>query len=355
MSTIVATPSEDAPAPGRRAPRSDAAMMAIGLLVVAVAVALLSILSLRFGSLEVTTSDAWNAVFNYHVDTATYEEAIVHEMRIPRTIIAFFIGGGLAVAGTVMQGVTRNPLADPSILGVSAGASFGVTTAIFVLGVSSPSQFVWFAFPGAALASVIVYGIASVGRAGPTPVRLALAGVVMSSLLSSWTSALLLLSEQTLDLVRFWSVGSVAGRDLNVLWIMLPFLLPATLACLLMGHQLNVLSMGEESARALGMNTQRVRLLSSALVVILTGAAVAVAGPIGFVGLATPHIVRSVIGADYRWILPYSFFFGAALLTVADTLGRVIARPSEIQVGVMMAFVGAPFLIALARRRTVAN
>lgn len=355
MSTAVAAPSEDVPVPVRPAPKSRAAVMTLGLIAVAIAVMLLSLLSLRFGSLEVTTSDAWNAVFHYSRENATYEETIVHEMRIPRTIIAFLIGGGLAVAGTVMQGVTRNPLADPSILGVSAGASFGVTTAIFVLGVSTPSQFVWFAFPGAALASILVYGIASVGRAGPTPIRLALAGVVMSSLLGSWTSALLLLSEQTLDLVRFWSVGSVAGRDLDILWSMLPFLLPATLACLLMGHQLNVLSMGEESAKALGMNTQRVRLVSSALVVILTGAAVSVAGPIGFVGLATPHIVRSIIGADYRWILPYSFFVGAALLTSADTLGRVIARPSEIQVGIVMAFVGAPFLIILARRRTVAS
>lgn len=353
MSSVVAANPQDAPAPTRHAPGNSVGTMLAGLVLVAVCVAILSLLSLRFGSLDVTTRQAWDAVFNYNPDN--YEQTIVREMRVPRTIIAFFVGGGLAVAGTVMQGVTRNPLADPSILGVSAGASFGVTTAIFVLGISSPSQFVWFAFPGAAIASILVYGVASVGKAGPTPVRLALAGVVMSSLLGSWTSALLLLSEETLDLVRFWSVGSVAGRDLGVLWTMLPFLLPATLVCLVMGHQLNVLSMGEESARALGMNTNRVRLISSALVVILTGAAVSVAGPIGFVGLATPHIVRAVIGADYRWVLPYSFFAGAALLTAADTIGRVIAKPSEIQVGVVMAFVGAPFLIALARRRTVAN
>lgn len=353
MTSAVAAQSEQIPTPVRQAPRSRTALMLIGLVVLAGLTALLALFSLRFGSLPVTTRDAWDAVFHYNVDS--YEQTIVREMRVPRTIIAFFIGGGLAVAGTVMQGVTRNPLGDPSILGVSAGASFGVTTAIFLFGISTPSQFVWFAFPGAAAASIVVYSIASVGRGGPTPVRLALAGVVMSSLLGAWTSALLLMSEQTLDLVRFWSVGSVAGRSLSVLWSMMPFILPATLACLLMGHQMNVLSMGEESARALGMNTKRVRLISSALVVVLTGASVAVAGPIGFVGLATPHIVRSVIGADYRWILPYSFFTGAALLTTADTVGRVIARPSEIQVGVVMAFVGAPFLIALARRRTVAS
>lgn len=312
-----------------------------------------ALLSLRFGSLEMTTRDAWHAVFRY--DTSSYEQTIVRELRVPRTIIAMFVGGALGVAGTIMQGVTRNPLADPSIFGVSAGASFGVTTAIFALGVTSPSQFVWFAFPGAALASLAVFGIASAGRGGATPVRLALAGVVVSTMLASWTSTLLLLSEQTMDLVRFWSVGSVAGRPLSVLWSVLPLMLPAVLAGLFLGHQLNVLSMGDESAKSLGMNTKRVRGISSAIVVVLTGAAVSVAGPIGFVGLATPHIVRSVIGADYRWVLPYSFFLGATMLTIADTVGRVAARPSEIQVGVVMAFIGAPFLIALARRRTVAN
>lgn len=353
MSSIATLPTANTEQPTAPSRWTKTVALLAGLLVTAVMVALAALMSLRFGSLELTTSDAWNAVFNY--DAEVYEQVIVRELRVPRTLIALAVGGALAIAGTVMQGVTRNPLAGPSILGVSAGASFGVTTAIYLLGISTPAQFVWFAFPGAAIASIVVFTVASAGRGGATPVRLALSGVVVSALLSAWTSTLLLLSEETMDLVRFWSVGSVAGRSLDVLWDVLPIMAPAAIACLFLGHQLNVLSMGDESARGLGMNTTRVRLISSALVVILTGAAVSVAGPIGFVGLATPHIARSIVGADYRWVLPYSLLLGSLLLVLADTAGRLLTRPSEIQVGVVMAFIGAPFLIALARRKSVAN
>ena len=353
MSSVIAPLPENAEAPVAPARWTRSALLLIGLGIMVGVMIVASLLSLRFGSLEISSQQARDAVFSY--DDAVYEQVIVRELRVPRTLIALAVGGSLGIAGTVMQGVTRNPLAGPSILGVSAGASFGVTLAIYVLGVSTPSQFVWFAFPGAALAAIVVFGVASSGRGGATPVRLALAGVVVSALLASWTSALLLLSEETMDLVRFWSVGSVAGRPLDVLWGVLPLMLPAAIACLFLGQQLNVLSMGEESARGLGMNTTRVRLVASALVVVLTGSAVSVAGPIGFVGLATPHIARSLVGSDYRWVLPYSFLLGSILLVLADTTGRVAARPSEIQVGVVMAFIGAPFLIALARRRSVAN
>ncbi len=353
MSALASTTESESPAKLPDTGTSRVILLFAGLVLLALGVAIAALLSLRFGSLALTTTQAWNAIFSF--DSEVYQQVVVRELRVPRTVIALAVGGSLGIAGTVMQGVTRNPLAGPSILGVSAGASFGVTTAIFALGVSSPAQFVWFAFPGAAIASAVVFGVASTGRGGATPVRLALAGVVVSALLGSWTSALLLLSEQTMDLVRFWSVGSVAGRSLDVLWSVLPLMAPAAFGCLFLGHQLNVLSMGEESARGLGMNTTRVRLFASGLVVILTGAAVSVAGPIGFVGLATPHIARSIVGADYRWVLPYSFLLGSLMLVVADTLGRVAARPGEIQVGVVMAFVGAPFLIVLARRRSVAN
>lgn len=353
MSSLASAPESSSPAHMPEAGISRVMMLLVGLLLLAVGVAVAMLMSFRFGSLEITTSQAWDAIFSF--DSDIYEQVVVRELRVPRTLIAVAVGGSLGIAGTVMQGVTRNPLAGPSILGVSAGASFGVTTAIFLLDVSTPAQFVWFAFPGAAIASAVVFGVASTGRGGATPVRLALSGVVVSALLGSWTSTLLLLSEQTMDLVRFWSVGSVAGRSLDVLWDVLPLMAPAALGCLFLGHQLNVLSMGDESARGLGMNTTRVRLIASGLVVILTGAAVSVAGPIGFVGLATPHIARSLIGADYRWVLPYSFLLGSLMLVIADTVGRVAARPSEIQVGVVMAFIGAPFLIVLARRRSVAS
>jgi len=310
-------------------------------------------LSLRYGSLHLTTTDAWNALFHYDADS--YEETVVRSLRLPRTVIALGVGGALAVAGTIMQAVTRNPLADPSILGVSSGASFGVVTAVFFLGLTAPSQFIWFAFGGALAASVLVFVIGASGQGGVTPVKLALAGIVISSLLAAWTSALLLLDENTMDIVRFWSAGSVAGRSLSIFWTVSPFLLAGAVASLFLGHQLNVMSMGEETARSLGMHTGRTRVIASVLVVLITGAAVSVAGPIGFIGLATPHIVRSVVGPDYRWVLPYSLVTGALFLTSADILGRVIARPGEIQVGIVTAVLGAPFLIYLARQRSVAS
>jgi len=337
--------------PGRR--RWINSARAVGLVGCVIATAIIALLSLRYGSLELKTSDAWNAIFHY--DSSSYEQTVVRSLRVPRTVIALGVGAALAVAGTIMQAVTRNPLADPSILGVSSGASFGVVSAVFFLGLTAPYQFVWFAFGGALIASFLVFVIGSTGRGGVTPVKLALAGVVISSLLSAWTSALLLLDENTMDIVRFWSAGSVAGRPLSVFWWVSPFLLGGAVLGLLLGHQLNVMSMGEETARSLGMNTGRTRIISSALVVLITGAAVSAAGPIGFIGLATPHIVRSIIGPDYRWVLPYSLVVGSAFLTASDILGRVLARPGEIQVGIVTAVFGAPFLIYLARQRTVAS
>ena len=247
------------------------------------------------------------------------------------------------------------PLADPSILGINNGAAFGVVTAVFFGHLTEPIQFVWFAFAGGFAAAVIVYAIGSVGPGGASPVKLALAGVIVSALLSSWLTALLLLDQQTLDVVRFWLAGSLAGRDISIFYTVLPFLAIGIVGTLLIGHQLNILSLGEDTARSLGMRTGLMRLLVAALVVLLAGASVAVAGPIGFVGLAVPHMVRSLSGPDYRWVLAYSLIVGPLLLLSADIAGRVIARPSEIQVGIVTAVLGAPFLIALARQRKVAQ
>lgn len=323
---------------------------AAGLVVGLGVVILISLISLRIGSISISTSDAWDALFNY--DSSAYNQTVVRSLRLPRTIIALGVGAGLAVAGTIMQGVTRNPLADPGILGVSSGASFAVVSAIYFFNLTTVSQYLWFAFAGALLASVLVFVVASTGRDGPTPVKLALSGVVISALLGAWTSALLLLDEQTMDIVRFWFAGSVVGRPLSTFWTVAPFLLGGAVVCVFLGHQMNVMSLGEDTARALGMRTGRTRVLSSLLVVVITGAAVSVAGPIGFVGLAIPHMVRSVVGPDYRWILPYAFLTGAAFLTLADVIGRIVLRPAELQVGIVMAMFGAPFFIFLARRQT---
>ena len=319
----------------------------VGLVLLIGVAAITVLLSLRFGSLTVTTTDAWNAIFNYQSNV--YEQTVVRELRVPRTLIALAVGGSLGVAGAVMQGVTRNPLADPSILGISQGASLGVAIAVTYLGLSSPDEFVWFAFLGALLAALLVFAIGSAGKDSATPVKLALAGVVLTALLSAWTSTLLLLNRDTLDAVRFWVAGSVTGRDLDVLAIVSPFMAIGVVACIFLGHQLNVLSMGEDNARSLGMNTSRTRLISLAFVILITGAAVAVAGPIGFVGLAVPHFAKAMIGSDFRWVLPYSFVLGVILLLGADIAGRLIVKPGELPVGIVTALVGAPFLIYLAR------
>lgn len=310
-------------------------------------------MSLRFGSLNISTADAWNAIFNY--DPNVYEQTVVRKLRVPRTLIALAVGGALGVAGAVMQGVTRNPLAEPSILGISQGASLAVAIAVTYLGLTSPSEFVWFAFAGALLASLLVFAVGSAGQDGASPVKLALAGVVVTALLSAWTSTLLLLNRDTLDTVRFWVAGSVTGRDLNVLKFVSPFMALGVVACIFLGHQLNVLAMGEDNARSLGMNTSRTRLMASFFVIIITGAAVAAAGPIGFVGLAVPHFAKALVGADFRWILPYSFGLGVILLLGADIVGRLIVRPGELPVGIVTALVGAPFLVYLARTIRVSN
>lgn len=254
-----------------------------------------------------------------------------------------------------MQATTRNPLADPSILGVNSGAALGIITAVYLGQLTHPLHFVWFAFAGGMVAAAIVYAFGSVGSGGVSPVKLALAGVVVTALLNSWLTAVLLLHQETLDVIRFWLAGSLAGRDINVFYAVLPFLAVGVVGMLLAGNQLNVLSLGDDTARVLGMPIGKIRMLVTALSVLMVGAAVAAAGPIGFVGLAVPHIVRGFVGPDYRWVLPFCVVFGPLMLLLADILGRVIARPGEVHVGIVTAFVGAPFLIWLARRRQVAD
>ncbi len=328
-------------------------LLPLGLIALIGVLLAVGMLSLRVGSLGIATADAWNALFHYNADN--YAELVVRTLRLPRTCYAIVLGAGLGLSGTIAQAITRNPLADPSILGVSSGATLAVVIAVYFFGLTAPYQYVWFAFAGAMLASLLVFVLSSAGRGGATPAKVALAGIVIAAMLSSWTSALLLLDRETMDVVRFWMAGSVAGRDLNTLYWLAPFIIGGSIIGLFLGHQLNVLSLGDETARALGMRTGTLRLVALVLVVVITGASVAAAGPIAFIGLATPHLVRSIIGPDYRWVLPYSMVVGAILLTSADVIGRVVARPSEVQVGIVTAIIGAPVLIALARRRTLAS
>ena len=309
-------------------------------------------LSLRFGAHPISTRQAWNAIFNY--DSSSYEELVVRTMRVPRTVIALGVGAALGVTGAVMQAITRNPLADTSILGDQRRGEFRDRDRDLLLRDHQPVPVRVVRLRRCLGASVLVFTVGASGKDGPTPLKLTLAGVVISSLLGAWTSALVLLDEQTMDVARFWMAGSVAGRPLDVFWIVSPFLIVGTAACIFMGHQLNVMSMGEETARSLGMNTSRTRIICGILVVVITGAATAAAGPIGFVGLAVPHMVRAVIGPDYRWILAYSVIVGAIFLTGADILGRVVLDTGELQVGIVTALLGAPFLVYLARKSNVA-
>lgn len=332
-----------------RSPSAKVGVLMAGCVLLAIVV----VLGLRFGSLPITNWDAINALVNYSPDS--YEQTVVRYLRLPRMVIGLGVGAALAVAGAAMQATTRNPLADPSILGVNSGAALGIITAVYLGQLTHPLHFVWFAFAGGMVAAAIVYAFGSVGSGGVSPVKLALAGVVVTALLNSWLTAVLLLHQETLDVIRFWLAGSLAGRDINVFYAVLPFLAVGVVGMLLAGNQLNVLSLGDDTARVLGMPIGKIRMLVTALSVLMVGAAVAAAGPIGFVGLAVPHIVRGFVGPDYRWVLPFCVVFGPLMLLSADILGRVIARPGEVHVGIVTAFVGAPFLIWLARRRQVAD
>lgn len=276
-------------------------------------------------------------------------QIVIRTVRIPRAVIAAGVGSALAVAGALMQALTRNPLASPGILGVNAGGALFVVVALFLLKSSSLSAFAWAAFLGAGLAGALVYALGSLGRAGMTPVKLTVAGAAMTALLTSMTQGLLVLQERTLDEVRFWLAGSVAGRDLELFYQVAPYLLIGLATAMLLGRSVTLLSLGEDVAKGLGQRTARVKALVAIAVVLLAGSSVAVAGPIAFIGLAVPHLARGLVGPDYRWVIPYSAVLGAILLLVADVGARFIIRPEEVPVGVMTALLGAPFFLYLAR------
>lgn len=276
---------------------------------------------------------------------------IVNTLRLPRMLVAALVGLALGVAGAIMQGLTRNPLADPGILGIETGAALGVVAAVFFLKIGSLYLYALFAFAGAALTAIAVYTLGSLGRGGPTPLKLTIAGAALTALLSSLTTGLLIFNQRTLEEVRFWLAGSVAGRDLALLAQASPYLLGGLVLALALGRQITTISLGDEIARGLGQRTGWVKGLSAVATVLLAGGAVAVAGPIGFVGLVIPHAARFLVGVDYRWILPYAALLGATFLVVADVLARLVIRPTELPVGIMTALIGGPFFIYMVRWR----
>ncbi|WP_066175214.1 FecCD family ABC transporter permease [Bacillus marinisedimentorum] len=305
------------------------------------------LISILFGY----TKTNWTALIDaYTAFDGSNEQLIIKNARVPRALIAAAVGASLGVAGTLMQALTRNPLASPGILGVNAGASFFIVVAVSFFSISSLTSFTWIAFSGAAVAALTVYFIGSAGRGGMTPVKLTLAGAAMAALFASLTQGLLVLNEKALEEVLFWLAGSVQGRKLSILTAVLPYLLVGWISSILLSKQINILLMGEDVAKGLGQRTGLVKAGGGLIVILLAGGSVAIAGPIGFVGIVVPHLARALTGTDHRWVIPYSGLIGGILLLLADVGARYIIMPQEVPVGVMTAIIGTPFFVYIARK-----
>ncbi|NWJ25352.1 iron chelate uptake ABC transporter family permease subunit [Rhizobium sp. RM] len=329
--------------------RSRAGVMTGGVLLVLIMAAV----SLLAGARPVAPASVLTALIAYNPNLP--DHIIVHDYRLPRTLLGLLCGAAFGVSGALIQAVTRNPLADPGILGVNAGAAFSVTVAIGLFGWQSIDTYLWFAFIGAIFVTVAVYALGATGRDGATPERLVLSGVALSAVLGGIGSAIRLLDPQAFDAMRLWSIGSVAGRNMEVVVVVAPFIAAGLLIALIAAYSLNAVALGDDLARSLGSNIFRARILTLIAVTLLAGAGTAAAGPIGFVGLMVPHVVRWLVGPDQRRIIPLTMVYAAALLIAADISGRLILFPSELEAGIVTAFIGAPALIFLARRRKVSG
>ena len=300
------------------------------------------LLSVSVGSVGVVVP--WAAL---DPDHASYAVAAA---RLERTVTGCCVGAALALSGALLQGLTRNPLADPGLLGITAGATIGMVLAVAVWNVETLSGYLWYSFLGAALAAVVVHLLASLGGGAATPGRIVIAGAAVTAVLTSWTTALLLTDQQRFDRLRFWMVGGL-GTGYDALQAVGPTMLAGVVLGLLGIRVLDTLALGDDLARGLGRNVVGDRLGVGLAVVLLAGSATAAAGPISFVGLIVPHAVRAMVGPSHARVLPLSLGWGAVLVVVADTVGRVIAPPTEVQVGIMTALVGVPVFFLLVRRR----
>ena len=343
MSVSAASESASPRARGTAITRSAGLALALAVLSFA------ALLSLGVGTRSIPPADVIDALIH---GGDTQEAAIVNSIRVPRTALGIAVGVAMGLAGALMQALTRNPLADPGLLGVNAGAACAVVIALS-LGVAGTSSSVWFAFLGAAIASVAVYAIGNAGRGGATPVRLALAGTALTAALTAVIYGVALSDQRLLQQFNFWSVGALGGRGRSELEAVVPFIVVGCVIALMLARSLNALALGDDSARSLGAHVGRTRIGGAASITLLCGAGTAAAGPIYFLGLTVPHAARALCGPDQRWILAYSAVFGAALLLIADVIGRVLVRPSELEAGVMVALIGAPVFIAIVRRKRI--
>ncbi|OAB32471.1 iron ABC transporter [Paenibacillus macquariensis subsp. defensor] len=318
--------------------------LACSLFILGVAV----ICSVIYGVTDIPLSSIWESFVHY--DYSSQEHLIIQTVRVPRALIAVAAGGSLAVAGALMQVITRNPIASPSLFGINSGAAFMVVIASGWLGISGMQSLTLFALLGAAISGSIVFYLGSIGRDGMTPIKITLAGASIAAFFHSMTQGYMLTNGKMFDQVLVWLVGSVAGRDMDMLINVLPYLFIGFIIAISLSRHLNVLLMGDDVAQTLGQRTALIKSLASVAVILLAGGSVAVAGPIAFVGIIIPHIVRYLVGNDYRWVIPYSAVLGGILLVTADIGARYIAMPKEIPVGVMTAILGVPFFVYIARK-----
>lgn len=333
-------------------PQGRAAMAGSSkLLVLLVLLCLLSGLStwaVTLGTMRIPLYSVWDAILRFD---GSREHLLVTAIRLPRVLAAVLAGSALAVSGAIMQAVTNNPLASPGLLGINAGAAFAVVLIMTLFGAGTGGVYIWVAFCGAGCAALLVYAIGTFGSIGQSALGLILAGAIVATFLTALTSAVLIFDQSTLDAVRLWTAGSVSGRTMAQAAAVAPYILFGLLAALLLSRHLMTLSLGADAARSLGQNPLIWRAVAVAIVILLAGGAVALAGPIGFVGLVVPHIARLTIGVDYRWIIPFSAVGGALLVVGADTAGRMVFASQNFPVGVTVALIGAPFFLWLARNR----
>ena len=304
-------------------------------------------ISVVYGYTETSWRTVWEAYTQFN---GSNEHLVIRSVRLPRALIGAAVGASLGMAGAIMQAMTKNPLASPGIFGVNAGAGLFVVCAVTLFSISNLTYFVWIAFCGAAVASLIVYLLGSLGKDGLTPMKLTLAGSAMAALFASMTQGLLVMNEKALEEVLFWLAGSVSGRKLEHLFAVFPYLLIAWIGSIMLARDLNVLMMGDDVATGLGQKTIRTKMLAAVMIVLLAGGSVAVAGPIGFVGIVVPHIARFLVGADHRWVIPYCGWIGGILLILADVGARYVIMPGEVPVGVVTAMMGLPFFIYIVRK-----
>ncbi|MEI4770656.1 iron ABC transporter permease [Psychrobacillus sp. FJAT-51614] len=319
----------------------------LGLIIAGSLLVLLMCASVVYGY----TETSWKMILDaFQNNNGSNEHIVIETVRLPRALIAAAVGSSLAISGVLMQTLTKNPLASPGIFGVNAGAGFAVVLAVTLFSVSNLQAFTWISFLGAAVAAIAVYIIGSTGREGLTPMKLTLAGAAMSAMFASFTQGFLVINEAAFEQVLFWLAGSVEGRKMEILLNVLPYLLLGWLGSLIIASKMNVLSMGEDVAKGLGVNTGSLKIIVAVIVILLAGGSVAIAGPIGFIGIVIPHLTRFIVGIDHRWLIPFSGVLGGILLLVADILARYIIMPQEIPVGVMTAIIGTPFFIYIARK-----